>query len=300
MNRKIRNLTFFGLGSFIVLVLLAFGLYLPYWRAYALVHPQRSPWAYTPADLGLTDTEEIRFPTTDGLQLAAWYLPPQNDAVIIFVHGLGGNRSELLLEASFLHRQGYGALLLDLRNHGQSQGEKTTLGLNETRDIAAALAYIRQREGADTAVAVFGHSMGAATVLLATAQFPEIQAVIAESPFTSVEDNISNGVRILTGLPPEIFAPMILFFGQREAGVDISAVRPIDVIASISPRAVLLIHGARDETLPAQNSYQLYEAARDPKELYILENVGHGGFLDAEPTEYPHRIITFLGKYLRP
>lgn len=299
MNRKIRNLTLFGLGSFLVVFLLAFGFYLPYGRAYGLVHPARIAIDRTPAELGLP-YEDLQLTTSDGLKLAAWYLPPRNGVIVICVHGMGSNRTQFLDEAVFLQRKKYGVLLLDLRNHGESEGDKTTLGLYEVRDIAAAVEYIRQREGTDAAVAAFGHSMGAATVLLATAQIPEIRAVIAVSPFTSVEDNVSEGVRTLTGLDPRFFAPLILFFGQREAGVDISTVRPVDVIGSISPRPVLLIHGAKDETLPVRNSYQLYEAARDPKELVVYEGVGHGGFIFQEPKQYPKKVLNFLEKYLLP
>ena len=300
MTRKVRNLTFFGLGSFLIIALLTVVIGLAYMRAYGLVHPARSPIERTPLDMGINQYENIQLVTEDGLKLTAWYIPPKNGAVIICVHGMSGNRSQFLDEAAFLEYKGFGMLLLDLRNHGESEGTVTTLGLYEARDIAAAVTYVLRREGPDTPIAALGHSMGAATVLLATAQIPEIRAVIAISPFTSTEDNISEGIRILTGLPPEFFAPLVIFFGEREAGVDISLVRPVDVIASISPRPVLLIHGAKDELLPVRNSYQLYEAAKEPKELYILEGVGHGGFINSEPKEYPKRIISFLEKYLLP
>lgn len=299
MTRKICNLTLFGLGCLLVAALLIVLVGLPYGRAYGLVHPARSSIDRSPADLGLP-YEDIQLTTSDGLTLTAWYIPPRNGAVVLCVHGLGGNRSQMLEEAAFLYRKKYGILLLDLRNHGESEGDVTTLGLYETRDIAAALAFIRQREGADAAVAAFGHSMGAAAVLFAAAQLPEIDAVIAVSPFTSLEDNLSEGVRTLTGLDPRFFAPLVLFFGQHQAGVDISTVRPVDVIGSISPRPVLLIHGAKDETLPVRNSYQLYEAARDPKELVVYEGVGHGGFIFQEPKQYPKKVLAFLEQYLLP
>ena len=133
-----------------------------------------------------------------------------------------------------------------------------------------------------------------------THQIPEVRAVITESAYSSVEDNITEGVRGLTGLPPFPFAPLIVFFGQREAGVDIRSVRPVDVVGQISPRPLLLIHGELDGLILAENSRRLYAAAREPKELYILPDVGHGGFLQAAPKEYPRRILAFLEKYLLP
>lgn len=296
MTPKNRNLLVFGLVCFVILALLSVGLYLPYMKAYGLVHPVRN----APDHFPHAAWQNVQFTTSDGLRLSGWYIPPRNGALVIFVHGLNGNRTELIDEADFITAAGYGALLLDLRNHGESEGNVTTLGLYEVRDVEAAVTFARQTAGADAPVALFGHSMGAAAVLLAAVKIPAVRAVIAESAYTSVEDNISEGVRILTGLPPFPFAPLIVFFGEREAGVDIRSVRPVDVVGQISPRPLLLIHGELDDLILAENSRRLYEAAREPKELYLLPNVGHGGFLQAEPKKYPRRILTFLEKYLLP
>jgi fermentation-respiration switch protein FrsA (DUF1100 family) len=96
------------------------------------------------------------------------------------------------------------------------------------------------------------------------------------------------------------FAPLILFFGQREAGVNIDNVRPVDIIGQVSPRAVFIVHGEQDNLIPVENAYRLYESARNPKEIFILKNAGHWGFMQAEPVEYPRRILGFLDKYLLP
>ena len=294
MTQKTRNLLVFGLVWFAILSLLSVGLYLPYMKAYGLVHPVR----VIPDHFPQAAYRNVEFTTADGLRLSGWYVPPRNGALVIFVHGLNGNRTELLDEANFITAAGYGALIFDLRNHGESQGNVTTMGLDEVQDVDAAVAFARQIGGADSPLALFGHSMGADAVLLAAVKIPEIRAVIAESAYSSVEDNIAEGVRGLTGLPPFPFAPLIVFFGEREAGVDIRSIRPVDVVAWLSPRPLLLIHGELDSLILAENSRRLYAAAREPKELYLLPNAGHGGFLQAAPEEYPHRILAFLEKYL--
>jgi fermentation-respiration switch protein FrsA (DUF1100 family) len=295
MKRKNRKLLVFGLVWFAILSLFAFGLYLPYLKAYGLVHPTR----IAPDRFPHAGYQSVQFITPDGLTLKGWYIaPPSNGGLVIFVHGLNGNRSELIDEVDFVTAAGYGALLFDLRNHGESEGDVTTLGLEEVLDVEAAVGFVRQTAGADIPVALFGHSMGGATVLLATERIPEIRAVIAESAYTSVEDNISEGVRGLTGLPPFPFAPLIVFFGEREAGVDIRSVRPLDVVGQSNPIPLLFIHGELDGLILPQNSRKLYEAAGEPKELYIVQSAGHGGFLEAAPEEYPRRILAFLEKYM--
>jgi uncharacterized protein len=299
MTQKSRKLAIFGVTWLLILLLLVFGLYIPYLKAYGLVHPARTFPGRTPAEAGMPEFQSVEFPSSDGLKLRGWYIPSKNGAVVIFVHGHGANRSEFLDEAALVTRRGYGALLFDVRNHGESEGERTTLGLIEVNDVEGAVEFVHAQPDADaTRIALFGHSMGGAIVLLAAAQMPEIAAVITQSAYSSIEDNIAEGVQELTGLPPFPFAPLVIFFGQREAGVDIRAVRPVDVIRQIGPRPVLLIHGENDALIPVQNAQRLYDAAQEPKQLYILPGTAHGGFLQAAPDEYPRRTLAFLDEYV--
>ena len=103
MTRKNRKLLIFGLAWFAILSLFAFGLYLPYLKAYGLVHPQRS----APDRFPLAAYQNVQFITSDGLTIKGWYIPaPRNRGLVIFVHGLNGNRTELIYEADFVTAAG--------------------------------------------------------------------------------------------------------------------------------------------------------------------------------------------------
>jgi len=292
-----RNLTLFT--CIVVMITTAFLVpWLGYTRALLLVHPVRLVPMNTPADVGISTWEEVTFLSTDGLLLSAWFIPPKsqaNGATLIFVHGLGTHREHLLDEAAMLVAHGYGALLLDLRNHGKSAGALTTLGYAEVEDVRGAVAYLQSRAEVNPhCIALMGHSMGGATVIRAAARIPQVRAVIAASAFTSIEDNIAEGVRGLTGLPPFPFAPLIIWFGERETGMSINQMRPIDDVPLISPRAILFIHGQQDDLISASNSVRLFNAAREPKRLYLIPNAGHVGLLAANPREFERQVMEFL------
>jgi fermentation-respiration switch protein FrsA (DUF1100 family) len=92
---------------------------------------------------------------------------------------------------------------------------------------------------------------------------------------------------------------LVIWFGEREVGLRIRQVRPVDDVPQIGPRAILLIHGEQDPTVDVSNSRRLYEAAREPKELYLVPNAGHGGLLAADPAEFERRVVGFFDVYVR-
>jgi dipeptidyl aminopeptidase/acylaminoacyl peptidase len=269
-----------------------------YRNACALVSPRRRPVTATPADRGLS-FESVTLTTADGLRLAGWYIPSHNGATIILCHGLGINRADMLPQAALLAQHGYGSFLFDFRAHGESEGEMVTYGYGETDDVLAAVDYLLGRPDLDPQrIGILGGSLGAATALRAAARSPHLRAVVAESAFTSLEDEVASSFRAVSGLPAFPFAPFSVAFAQRQTGLRISEVRPIEDIPSIAPRPVFIIHGTDDELIPAEQGLSLYEAAGEPKELWMVEMMGHGGALQISPDEYEKRVIGFFDKAL--
>ncbi|MDX2139613.1 MAG: alpha/beta hydrolase [Chloroflexota bacterium] len=298
-SQNIRRLVIFFIASILTFVII-FVLWFSRLQALALVHPGRNQPAVTAAEMGLP-SQDVTFTTRDGVDISGWYIPPclASGAAIIYVHGIGGNRGQLLAQAALLYeRLGIGALLFDLRNHGQSELAVTTLGLNEVMDVEAAFAWLQMRNDLDPArIGLNGLSMGAATVIRAGARIPEAQFVIAQAAYTSLDDNIAEGVRGLTGLPPFPFAPLLIAFGEAEAGVRIRDVRPIDDVARIAPRPLLLIHGDQDTLVLPRNSEALYAAAGEPKQHYVIAGGGHDDQLQAGGSAFAEMLVAWVGAF---
>ena len=270
-------------------------------QATALVHhplEKRDPIDESPHDYGM-NFESLTLMAEDGLHLAAWYVPSRNGAAIIVQHGYKSDREEMLDEAAMLAKHGYGVILVDLRAHGLSEGDQITFGVLETRDVDAAYEYLLTRSDVDPErIGALGNSMGAVTVLLYAAQNPKIKAVVSDSAFSSLQDEIAKGVQRVTGLPAFPFAPMIQFFAERQTGFSASEVAAAEHIGEISPRPVFILQGGADSLVPTDSGQKLYDAAGEPRELWFDPELDHVQFSTKRAEEYEARVVAFFDRHL--
>src|SRR5262245_64525645 len=112
----------------------------------------------TPADFG-AQFKDVEFLTSDGVKISGWLVrSADKHATIVYSHGLFRSRRELLERAMELSKLGYGALLYDSRNHGESGSAKVSLGYNERLDVEGAVRFLRQELGQSERIVSFGIS----------------------------------------------------------------------------------------------------------------------------------------------
>lgn len=283
-----------------IIVLLGAGLlFFTYSQARKLLRPVRKPLLRSPADVGL-EMSEVRIPGPRGA-LAGWYLPARNGCMLICCHGINDNSGQWMTQVAQLHaRSGYGALLFDFAGHGQSEGNQVTYGIRERHDVTAAIEYLRDRGDVDMErVAILGYSLGAITAVLAAAEHPDLRAVVIESGFSDLYHDIAKLFTRYTGLPSFPFAHLVIFWGQRIAGVRLSEIRPVQVIGKVAPRPVLIISdladGLADEPYDGEH---LYQAAGEPKELWQVADASHVNAFGVGPEAWIDRVCGFLDTYL--
>jgi uncharacterized protein len=97
---------------------------------------------------------------------------------------------------------------------------------------------------------------------------------------------------------PEWMAPLELLVGGWQAGANPAEIAPVERIARISPRPVFILHSDADFTFRVDNARMLYEAASDPKDLWIVYGVGHGGLYNHDPEEFFARVGPWLDRAL--
>lgn len=251
----------------------------------------------TPADYGLP-FEDVEI-TSDGLKLVGWFVPSENGAVIIMQHGYKSTRRELLNEAEMLHRHGYGALITSIRAHDYSEGEQITFGLNEVRDMEAWYQYLISRNDIDpNMIGILGNSYGGMLAIQYASQNENIKAVIAHSAFSSLNDTVETSINHFANLPAFPFAPLIVFWAERESGFTTDDIDTTRYISQISPRPVFLMQGGADMAISPESGQRLYDAAGEPKELWFDPALGHVDFDATYPEEYEQRVVEFFDMYV--
>jgi fermentation-respiration switch protein FrsA (DUF1100 family) len=260
---------------------------------------QREQPKETPSDYGLP-YEEVTVTTADGLKLVGWFIPSENGAVLITQHGYRGHRGNMLHDAAMLHRHGYGVLISTFRAHDQSEGELITFGEKEVQDLEAWYQYLLTRSDVDPErIGLLGESMGGLVSIKYAAGNPNIRAVALHSALASMNDSISKGVTKFTGLPPFPFAPMIVFWSERTAGIRVKDIDSTKWIGQISPRPVFIMMGGADDHISTDSGQKLYDAAGEPKELWFEPAAGHHGLDEVAPEEYERRVVGFFDQYLQ-
>lgn len=246
-----------------------------------------------PADLRAT---AFLVESDSGAAIAGWHARARPGCgVVVLVHGIYGTRRAMVERARLLLAADYSTVMIDLRAHGESPGDTITLGDLERHDVRAAVAYAR-REHPGEAVGLIGVSLGGVAAVLASPL--DVDALVIESVYPDIDTAVRN--RVAAQLGPLAWLPATLLLVQLEPrlGVARSALRPLDRMAGLGC-PVLLLSGAEDPHTTVADTRTLFDAAREPKELWLVDGAGHVDLHAAAPAAYAARIGGFLGRHLR-
>ena len=197
------------------------------------------------------------------------------------------------------NRHGYSLLLFDARGLGASGGV-SSMGALEWRDYLGAVDFLAAR--GVSRVGFCGGSQGGASAILAAARCPAVAAVVAESAYASWRTTLYYALCSYAHLPAILARPGRLAPGPlagTAAGFRPARTpSPSGTSRPSRPRAVLLIHGPHDPYVPTSEVQRLFDAAGQPKELWILPEAGHTQALELRPEECEARIIAFFDRWL--
>jgi pimeloyl-ACP methyl ester carboxylesterase len=242
--------------------------------------------------------ESVEIPSQQGVTVHGWLTRGKpGGGVLLLVHSMRSNRMEMLSRARFLKDQGYSVLFIDLQAHGETAGDHITFGLREAENVEASVAFLRKIFPSEQ-VGAIGASLGAAAIVLAQ-QNLKLDAVILESLHPTIEEAVDNRLKLHFGDHGSILLPLMLWQLSFYLDVSLDALSPITRINNFNA-PVLFISGTHDVHTTQPETERLFDAARFPKELWIVPGARHFNMHSYAGREYEQRVSDFLSYYLRP
>ena len=259
-----------------------------------LTAPVRQSIGDAPAELAV---RKVQFGSRSGATIQGWFIPGRKNAgAIVLMHGVRANRLSMLDRARFLSKDGFAVLLFDFQAHGESSGEHITFGYLESRDAQAAVDFMRNNAPGEK-IGVIGVSMGGAATLLASPPL-DVDAIVLEMVYPTINQAVSNRLTMRVGAWGTVLTPLLLWQLKPRLGVSADALMPIEKVGSITiPK--LFIVGAQDQHTTLEESEQMFAAAAEPKELWIVEGAKHTDLHSEKTQEYEQRVLGFFEARLR-
>lgn len=241
--------------------------------------------------------EEISTRSYDGLYLHGRYYHRSDDAPLcICFHGYHGSPfRDFSVIAQFLRNEGYNMILIDERAHGKSGGHTITYGIRERRDVLTWVDYAIERFGDQKPIYLFGISMGAGTVLMASEyDLPaNVKFICADCPLNSPKDVICHVAEKIGWNPKLAWAvirPAALLYGHLIIHEDITCVNAVKK----TKVPILLMHGEADTFVLTEYSRQIHASNPDAIELHTFPDAGHGLSCYVDPDGYFGYVRDFI------
>lgn len=230
--------------------------------------------------------EEVWFRNAEGLKLYGWFFRSTTQpsaATVVYAHGNGGNVSYCDWVGESLAARGFDVLLFDYRGYGRSEGDaRGESGLYA--DAEAAYDFVTRERGVPAGrVVLYGQSLGTAAVGDVAAR-RECGALVLESGLSSAADMAAV---VMPWLPRFVRG---LTKNKLDTASKLAGVRC----------PVLVVHGDRDEIIPASQGRRLFEAAPDPKRLIIIEGAGHNDLSNVGGEKYIDTLAEFVRGSIHP
>lgn len=304
----------FAIGTAIFLTLL---ILLPYFALPMFLDRHVNYLGYATKDFPLQDIyqandfdlkeNQMYLRTEDGLNIwVSEITTTRPKAVIIYLSGIvQPSVTYFYGHAKFMQDNGYASILLDVRGHGKSDGNRICLGYDEVKDVKAVVDYINSQEKyRNVPIVVQGASMGGAIAVNSFGQLKDIDALIAMSAYSSFEDVILDELDgygipefILSLEKPLIVSSLKLVYGSDK----VKYMKPVEQIKNADGRPVLLIASTGDTEVPPVNMNRLKEAYPEAQSWlrnswvhYIIKDCDFKNVVNDE--EYWTKILDFLDK----
>jgi pimeloyl-ACP methyl ester carboxylesterase len=309
------------LFSVVALAVVAFVAFC-YILSRSVIHLDRQPVPKTPADYGL-NFQNAMFKTADGVNLKGWLIPAATNKLVIITHvgGLtkyGSTRQfksisklfneeiEFLKTARHLHDAGYGVLMFDFRNHGESDpspnGGKAGIGLEEYQDVVAAMDYVQSSsELRGMAVGFVSFCMGANSTIIAMSKNPQsfknVKCLVAVQPISMQVFVRTYLKKRFTSFGGKLLFPLVKAFVNLQSKYRLEDMSPANFVKDIQV-PTLYVQTRNDPWTELSDIMGFYENTRAAKEFFWIEGLTHRFQGYQYFGDNPEKMLEWLKKWL--
>jgi len=253
---------------------------------------KKSPTAY-----GL-NYQKIMITTEDKLTLKGYKIysnTSANKGTIILLHGIRSYKEHFLELSKTLADNGYNAVLIDLRGHGESGGKYCTFGFYEKQDISILIDEIIKDNQLSPNIGVWGQSLGGAIALQTMAIDNRIQFGIVESTFSDLNQVSKEYLARITGIKNQWIADYLMWRISAIANFKSNEVQPRESAKKIT-QPILLVHGTVDERINNYHAIINFENIKsDKKQLLQIKGANHINVWIVGGEKYLNRVLKFIG-----
>jgi len=252
---------------------------------------------------GALRAQRLALQSQDKLWLRAYWIahPDPRPVTAILVHGYGDKVFDMQYYAKLFYETfGYNVLLPVGRAHGNSEGRYLGFGWPERRDLLAWIQKVLENQGKDTQIVLFGISMGAATVLMASGEAlpPQVKAVVADCAYTSIEDILAVQLKYRFKRDREPTLSRINEINKERNHFDFYEASALKALEK-NKLPVLFIHGEADRFVPFPMVKYLFEAAQSEKDLLTVPEAKHAKSFKTDPEAYRKKLEGFLQRFIQ-
>ncbi len=307
-----------GAGFFLLVLAVFLGWILWNYLGVVVRIFEEMPLFIIPRGQPIPGSEEVRFPTSNGLSLAGSYLKtswPQRRGVILFGPEFGSSRWSCSGYCAELLAGGFDIFAFEFRNQGDSDSLPGYEPLqwvtgHEMDDMRAAVDYLKSRPDADPqGIGIFGVSRGGGAGIFVAAEDSYVRCIATDGAFATRTTMVpymrkwvaiySDRLKLQRWLPTwfyTIVARITLRHMGRKRGCEFPSMEK--AVARIAPRPLLMVHGGSDTYIKPDIARELFALAREPKEFWLVEGAKHNQAIQVAGATYQRRIADFFHRHL--
>lgn len=312
MKRKI----WISLGALVILVVIGLGFAGNYFYDVAVAINQKDfieaadvdgdydpkdPWLEEKKWYEAVEREKLSIESEDGLKLSGIYIEgdPDSKKVAILAHGYSGNLEEMAPYVKLYHDMGFNVLVSDARGHGTSEGDYIGFGWHERNDYLQWIQLVIDKVGTDAELAIFGISMGGATVMnVSGEELPDnVKVIVEDCGYSSLNGELAYQLKDMYDLPAFPLIPVTSLVTKIRSDYWFGEADTVEQIKN-NTVPMLFIHGEKDKFVPTEMVYDVYEANPSSKELYIAPNADHAESYEQNKEEYKKKVQDFVLEYI--